>query len=287
MGNYPAPNKSALQPLSFGKPMPGSGRPPNNLGPVRGVLLTGLFSVMASFAYADISFEDRSSGERAGTEQRFALDVRNESIAKVIDTLSERYNFSVDGYPEHWSKDPMSFTATGDLERVLRSLLKDTSHVFEYHTDLATKETRIAGLKLLNEGVEGFAASNQPQRTTLTNNGGTITRGSGTRQPGRLADRIPADSQNLDIDLPTGSAGSTPAATPPVQVSGLSRSLEQRARQATGNTGPGSTANTPKATPAPIDPSVPNADMQALTQKALKDVKGLAEALRKAESGAN
>ncbi len=280
MGNYFAPHKSAPHPRSTRVQAPGL---------LSCALLAGLLSVTTSMAHADISFEDKSRGEQAGTEQRFALDVRNEPIAKVVDALSERYDFTVDGYPEHWSKDPMSFSATGDLERVLRSLLKDTSHVFEYHTDRTTKETRIAALKLLNEGVEGFMASSQPQETTLTDNGGTITQGSGNRQPGRLADRSSTNPEGFDLDLPTGS-GDSPASTPtapPVQVSGISRSLEQRARQSASTGTASQGADSTRAIPAPIDPSVPNADMQALTQKALQDVKGLAEALRKAESGSN
>lgn len=255
---------------------------------LRGTALASLIGLCASLwtltATADIRFEDKSEGRG----ERFSLDVRNEPIAKVIDRLSERYDFAVDGYPEHWSKDPMNFSATGDLERVLRSLLKDTSHVFEYHTNLQTQETRIAALKLLNEGVEGFVASSPRPRTTFTDEGNAITRGSGNRRPGQLADRVTANQSSGD--QAQSSSNATPnSATPPVQVSGLSRSLEQRARQSAAATAnPGTAEPASKATPAPADPSVPNADMQALTRKALQDVQGLAEALRKAErSGSN
>jgi len=240
---------------------------------------------------ADIRIEDKDSSSSSG--ERFALDVRDEPIADVMDKLAERFDFEVDGYPEHWSADPMNFSATGDLERVLRSLLKDTSHVLEYHTNRDTNETRIAKLKLLNEGVDGFMATTPKQQTTLLNDGGVITQGTGDRRPGSLSDRVSSTTdQGLGID--TNTAGTTAgtntpnapnaAAAAPAQVSGLSRSLEQRARQSAGTQADagGSSSSAPAT---PIDPGAPSDEMRALTQKALQDVQGLAEALRKAERG--
>ena len=262
---------------------------PGSAALLRSTLLAGLLTMTAASVLADITFENKTVGQ--GEDQRFSLHVRNEPIAKVIDTLAERYDFAIDGYPEHWSKDPMNFSATGDLERVLRSLLKDTSHVLEYHTDSVTQKPRIAGLKLLNEGEEGFMVLGQPQPRTITDNGGTVTQGSGNRRPGRLADRFQSEARNRGTDSSTGSEPSAPSAeesvVPPAQFSGLSRSLEQRARQSAGTDTAASGAQGDKATPAPADPGAPNADMQALTQKALQDVKGLADALRKAENSTN
>lgn len=242
----------------------------------RAIAAATLAAICSSATLADIRFEDRG--------KRFSLDVRDEPIAEVMDSLSERFDFKVDGYPEHWSKDPMNFSATGDLERVLRSLLKDTSHVFEYHTDPETRETRIAALKLLNEGVAGFVANRPAQANSITNSTTEpgITRGTGSRQPGRLADRPTGFNQTTSGATETD--GRTPAAgaTASAPVSGLSASLAARARQSTA-TASQTASNSGKAPAAPAEPGVPNADMQALTQKALKDVQGLAEALKKAE----
>lgn len=245
-------------------------------------LALGLTLAWAPVASAEIRFEERG--------KRFSLDVRNEPIADVMDELSERFEFTVDGYPEHWSDDPMSFSATGDLERVLRSLLKDTSHVFEYHTDLETNVTRIAALKLLNEGVEGFMA-NSPNRTASAS---SSTSGSSRPQSGSPARnsaggyKIPQvgnGQQQLDRDLAVDGSTQGPsnpgiAANQP-RASGLSQTLEARARQASGSTGASSSA--PTASASSTTPGAPSAEMQALTRQALKDVQGLAEALRKAE----
>lgn len=235
-------------------------------------------------AQAEIRYEDK--------DNRFSLDVRDEPISKVMDSLAERFDFNVDGYPEHWSDDPMNFSATGDLERVLRSLLKDTSHVFEYHTDADTRETRIAALKLLNEGVEGFVANSRSNENSLSNSPTSpgVTAGTEGRRPGRLGDR----ANNTDRDFATGgndlgagnaaTAGGTAAAAAP--VSGLSASLAARARQSSGTTSASNSASNGGSTAAvntAPTPGVPNAEMQALTQKALQDVQGLAEALRQAE----
>jgi len=243
-----------------------------------------LTALCSTGAFADISIEDRNGA-------RFSLDVRDEPIAKVMDKLAERFDFSVDGYPEHWSDDPMNFSATGDLERVLRSLLKDTSHVFEYHTNADTNTTRIAALKLLNEGVAGFMANQPSPANTLPDSPSQsgVTPGTGNRQPGRLADRASrqerAEREERDLALDSAEAGAANTAAanqgPAAGVSGLSASLAARARQSSATPTPTTSSAPPVA--APVDPSVPNADMQALTQKALQDVQGLAEALKRAE----
>lgn len=256
-------------------------------------LVGGLVSVCATLcfasAHAEIRFETKADSRSSAnkTSERFSLDVRDETITDVVDELAERYEFEVDGYPDHWSKEPMSFSATGDLERVLRSLLKDTSHVFEYHTNVETKETRIAKLKLLNEGVQGFIANTPTAKTTISNDGGVVTQGTGNRRPGSLSDRVSnglLQGQDAANTTTTSATATNSTSAPPAQVSGISRTLEQRARQSSGadTAASGSSAAAPSA---PIDPSAPNADMQALTQKALQDVRGLAEALRKAENG--
>jgi|GEM_PF-3846833 len=251
-------------------------------------LACGLTAAWMPFASADITFEDRG--------ERFSLDVREEPIADVMDKLSDRFDFDVDGYPEHWSDEPMNFSATGDLERVLRSLLKDTSHVFEYHTDLETRKTRIAKLKLLNEGVEGFIATqsgnNSSPDTPVTGN----VAGNKARVARDSADAIIAARRDaLAGDLPADAAesGATQSNGPiggPVvagRTSGLSQTLEARARQASG-TAPEAPSGTAAVTPNTGNSGNPatnvsQAEMQALTQRALQDVKGLAEALRKAE----
>ena len=247
-------------------------------------VLLGVLLLAAASANAEIRFENKSD-EPEDRGARFALDVRNEPIAKVMDALAERYDFSVDGYPEHWSDDPMSFSATGDLERVLRALLKDTSHVFEYHTDLETRETRIARLNLLNEGVAGFVATSPVQSADPA-----MGPKRSNRKRGSLADRANPDRLNgypgaaEPLDIETEQQPRTRPA--PTQVSGISSTLEQRARLSGGlspkpNSNPSSSTN---SAAADVEAGVPNADMQALTQKALQDVRGLADALKSAES---
>ncbi len=254
--------------------------------------LVGVSLSLGSFSSsADIRIEDRDSSSKAG--ERFSLDVRDEPIAAVMDKLAERFDFEVDGYPEHWSSEPMNFSATGDLERVLRSLLKDTSHVFEYHSFPETNETRIVKLNLLNEGVDGIMVTTPQQQTTLIDDGSVTIPGTGDRRPGSLSDRVSsAASQDLNIDATAASSAGATApnttpnagAAPAAQVSGLSRSLEQRARQSS-STQADAGGSTNATTPAPVDPSAPSPEMRALTQKALQDVRGLAEALRNAENG--
>jgi len=256
-------------------------------------LLSGVTTICAPVALADITFEDRG--------ERFSLDVRDEPIADVMDKLSERFDFKVDGYPEHWSDEPMSFSATGDLERVLRSLLKDTSHVFEYHTDAKTRTTRIASLKLLNEGVEGFVPSQISSNGTAdsptapgapTNNYGRAGSGNPTLASPRdtgLDDNL----QNGDLPTNPASAASTQNNGPgnaagigSTRSSGLSQTLEARARQSSGTATASTSGSTSAgATSNSNNPAtgVSDADMQALTQRALQDVQGLADALRKAE----
>lgn len=255
-------------------------------------LVCGLTAAWVPLASADITFEDRG--------ERFSLDVRDEPIADVMDKLSERFDFDVDGYPEHWSDDPMSFSATGDLERVLRSLLKDTSHVFEYHTDLETRKTRIAGLKLLNEGVEGFVPTQQGNNSSpdspVAGSKASVSSVYGTKRSAGAATSATRDGLAGDLpgaDPNSGAAqGNGPTGGPVVaaRTSGLSQSLEARARQASGTApeAPSGTAGvTPNAGTSPNSgnpaTNISEADMQALTQRALQDVKGLAEALRKAE----
>ena len=241
-----------------------------------GVLTSGA-TLWAPVASADITFEDKGT--------RFSVEVSDEPIAEVMDELSERFDFSVDGYPSNWSKEPMNFHATGNLERVLRALLKDTSHVFEYRTDLETKVTRITAIKLLNEGEAGFVAA--PLRTSPSNG---VSQNNNSQNPGAInRSRAPSGAINRrssnggqsrlnEPDLPidaanrSGSNASVSANTP---GSGLSQSLEARARQANPTDNSASQATSPAAV---------NPDMQALTQKAMQDVQGLAEALRKAEN---
>jgi len=255
-------------------------------------LVCGLSMVWAPMASADITFEDRGA--------RFSVDVRDEPIADVMDELSERFDFKVDGYPEHWSDEPMSFSATGDLERVLRSLLKDTSHVFEYHTDLDTRETRIASLKLLNEGVEGFvpaltSANNTPKESSSSSNGANPTYGterSGTATIGAdpLTGDLPVDATDPATSSAARANGSGNGLTFNAPASGLSQTLEARARQSSGTAFEASDS-VASSTPSRTTPgnssnpatNVSEAEMRALTQRALQDVKGLADALRKAE----
>lgn len=238
-------------------------------------------AVCSAAAQAEIRYEDR--------ETRFSLDVRDETIANVMDSLSERFDFKVDGYPEHWSDDPINFSATGDLERVLRSLLKDTSHVVEYHTNPETRETHIAALKLLNEGVANpMANANSPANPSATGE---------TKDNGRLG-HLDDRATNTDRDFATGAgnngagnsaAGNAASAASAASnsrgaapTSNLSSSLAARARQSTGTAAASTGSKTASSTAAPI-PGQPSAEMQALTQKALQDVKGLADALRQAE----
>jgi len=260
-------------------------------------LISGLSALCGPLVSADITFEAR--GEE-GRGERFSLDVRDEPIAKVMDKLAERFDFEVDGYPEHWSDEPMSFSATGNLERVLRSLLKDTSHVFEYHTDTKTKTTRIAGLKLLNEGVDGFvttttksssnSAPNSPRPPAVAGSIGnerTSTEALASPRAGSTNNFSNGSAESTNaIDGSEGNRSATRTASAP--VSGLSRSLETRARQSSSATAAAnSTASNSAASPATSQgnpaANISDADMQALTQRALQDVQGLAEALRKAE----
>ena len=260
----------------------------------RSAITLGLICGLAGApgALADINIEDRTKEGRA---ERFSLDVRDEPIDKVMDELAEHFNFDVDGYPDHWSKDPMSFSATGDLERVLRSLLKDTSHVFEYRTDLKTNKTRITSLKLLNEGIEGIITNPPTSKTQAASlNAKRQADGSGLKG-GNQRERLSAEGNSLELrDADIASSSSTNndsansngrnlsgAGTP--RVSGLSKSLEARARQSSALANTPSSASTTQATTGSPATSVSDADMQALTQKALQDVQGLAEALRKAE----
>ncbi len=262
-------------------------------------LICGACAISVPTASADIVFEDRGD--------RFSLDVRDEAIADVMDELAERFDFDVDGYPEHWSDEPMSFSATGDLERVLRSLLKDTSHVFEYRTDLETNTTRITSLKLLNEGVDGFVANpsgapDSPKAPGAAGANGASSERSGVASLGQSRDSQGADLPTDARDSASGAspAGSSAASAP--NVSGLSQSLASRARQASGNAAPAPTPDSATNTSsAPASSSsasssassststnnpatnVSEAEMRALTQRALKDVQGLADALRKAE----
>ncbi len=247
-------------------------------------LALALTAAWSPCATADIRFEERGS--------RFSLDVRNEPIAKVMDSLAERFNFRVDGYPSHWSKEPMNFSATGDLERVLRSLLKDTSHVFEYRTDRETQVTRIASLKLLNEGVEGYVSTQEPSATDFELSEEPVPSDEPSwQEPEQNPEsaRFDSDEQTVEneYDESDSSANAVTATAP--RTSSLSRSLEARARQssaaASGNAAAlnNGNRNSNGGSNNSVDPAMPNADMRALTQKALEDVKGLAEALRKAE----
>lgn len=253
-------------------------------------LASGLVWLLSTVSVsASIEFEDRGG-------ERFSLDVRDEPINKVMDKLAERFDFQVDGYPKHWSDDPINFSATGDLERVLSSLLKDTSHVFEYHSSPDTNTTRIGALKLLNDGQAGiFTPSprangqpNSPRPSASTVGSERISGGVSAINRSRGNERNP-DQSNLEPEETDASQPSSRVKAP--VASGLSRSLEARARQSSGNppSNAGNPTNPASQTTASTSPTgstptgVSSAEMQALTQKALQDVRGLADALRKAE----
>ena len=100
------------------------------------------------------------------------------------------------------------------------------------------------------------------------------------------------DGIKPDISVPEETDASQPSSRVKAPVaSGLSRSLEARARQSSGNppSNAGNPTNPASQTTASTSPTgstptgVSSAEMQALTQKALQDVRGLADALRKAE----
>ena len=277
----------ALKPTNRLRP---PSRPSSRLGLT---LVSGLVWLLSAVSVsASIEFEDRGG-------ERFSLDVRDEPITKVMDKLAERFDFDVDGYPTHWSDDPINFSATGDLERVLSSLLKDTSHVFEYHSFPDTNTTRIGGLKLLNDSKAGIftpsrQANSQPNSPTnpdkirgserISGGVSTINRTGGNERNPVDDNQTDPESDALDASQPSNRVN-----TPVASV--LSRSLEARARQSSGDlpasasnpTNPGSqtTASTNPGSSTPT--GVSSAEMQALTQKALQDVRGLADALRKAE----
>ncbi len=246
-------------------------------------LLVGLLSGSPQLVKADIEISEDASGVR--------LDVKDEALTDILSALAERFNFDIQGEPKHWSGKAEDFQASGELEDVLSSLLKDTSHVFAYHTDLQTKITRIAALKLLNRGVAGFA-SNPVPNTPIDASGPPAADGwqhddavgadGSAVTDAELAGLIP----DYDADLADEGARRNTRAGPQSQ---LSQSLEQRARLSvsttagtgnlSGNTG-GGVARAPRAGQA-------NPDMQALTQKALQGVQDLAKALRQAEQGDN
>jgi hypothetical protein len=246
-------------------------------------LLVLLLSGLPQWVRADIDISEDASIVR--------LDAKDEALADILSALAERFNFNIQGEPKHWSGKAEDFQASGELEDVLSSLLKDTSHVFAYHTDPQTRTTRIAALKLLNRGVAGFASNPVPNTPIHTSappaadgwqHDGAIGADGLALSDAELADLRP----DYDADVTSKPARRNTSTGPQSQ---LSQSLEQRARLTVGSTAgatnlagntSGGVASAPRAGQA-------NPDMQALTQKALQGVQDLAKALRQAEQGNN
>ena len=218
---------------------------------------------------------------------RVEVEIQDEPIATIMAELADRFDFVVEGAPAHWSDEPLSFSAAGDLEAVLNTILSDTSHVYGYQTKTVGGPAYIASVKLLNIGkpgpmFESQAPSPQQEITNATDAElprGQLPRRSASNTQLTNAANNAANSANSgeaeDEEYQEPEADTNNEALATTRGSSLSQSLEQRARQTTGQAGTGSAV------------SSANADMQALTRKALQDVQGLADALRKADSGSN
>ena len=207
------------------------------------------------------------------------LSIEDETMASIVAELADHFDFSVDGDPTHWTDERLSFTASGNLETVLNRVLADTSHVYGYTNEVIGGPVRIASVKLLNIGSPGpmfdpQISSQGPTKDVLRD---PLPRG---QLPGRSRDGLTltdeadqAGGQTANNPTEQDDENSTQVAN--TGSSSLSQTLEQRARQATGQADGLS------------PPSSANTDIQSLTQKALQDVQNLADALRNAEQGNN
>ena len=214
---------------------------------------------------------------------RVEVEIQDEPIATIMAELADRFDFVVEGAPAHWSDEPLSFSAAGDLEAVLNTILSDTSHVYGYQTKTVGGPAYIASVKLLNIGKPGPMFESQapsPQQEITNSTDTELPRGqlprrsaSNTQLTNAANTADGGEAEDKEYQEPEADTNNDALAT--TRGSSLSQSLEQRARQTTGQAGTGSAV------------SSANADMQALTRKALQDVQGLADALRKADSGSN
>lgn len=214
---------------------------------------------------------------------RVEVEIQDEPIATIMAELADRFDFVVEGAPAHWSDEPLSFSAAGDLEAVLNTILSDTSHVYGYQTKTVGGPAYIASVKLLNIGKPGPMFESQapsPQQEITNSTDTELPRGqlprrsaSNTQLTNAANTADGGEAEDEEYQEPEADTNNDALAT--TRGSSLSQSLEQRARQTTGQAGTGSAV------------SSANADMQALTRKALQDVQGLADALRKADSGSN
>jgi len=243
---------------------------------VRGFVCVLIGSLLNTAILADIRIE-----QDEGVVQ---LSIEDETMASIVAELADHFDFSVDGDPAHWTDERLSFTASGDLETVLNRVLADTSHVYGYTNEVVGGPVRIASVKLLNIGSPGpmfetQISSQGPKAHVLPDPlpraqlpGGSQGRQTLTDAADRGGQRTTdnqAEQDEEDID------DENTRQIANARSSSLSQSLEQRARQATGQP---SGVNPPSST---------NADIQSLTQKALQDVQNLADALRNAEQGNN
>ena len=227
----------------------------------------GLFALVPASAEIEIDQND----------DQVELEITDESMANIVAELARHFDFTIEGNPENWTDEPLSFSESGDLETVLDRVLADTNHVYGYKSEIAGGPARIASVTLLNLGSSGPMFESQPvQGPEVDSHGGDVAELPAAKLPGnRGPNRQPATPSDRNLteaaDSNTAPAEEDDTAVASTRSSNLSQSLEQRARQATGQPNEASGGG--------------NADIQSLTQKALQDVQNLADALRSAEGG--
>lgn len=241
--------------------------------PLLGGVLTALLLTNGAGAEINITQED----------DQVQVEIKDEPIKEIVAKLAEHFNFAVEGEPTHWSDEALSFDTSGDLESVLNTILADTSHVYGYQTKAVGGPAHIASVKLLNIGIPGpmfesKPANQGPQDTVNGSQSAGLPPGDlprANRSLTEAADRRSTTSDGADEEDQSVDSNADNPRVASSRGSSLSQSLEQRARQATGE--PSSVGAT----------SAADADIRSLTQRALQDVQNLADALRNNEQGNN